>query len=233
MNNYNTQSILKYFLLVTIVLVSGCGQSTIIDSPSVPSQKPTETITLEPTSTLTSTVSVPAATSTSLPCFSLPEKPTTLTATIAEDWFLSEIPQVTSRDQYRFIDSLEAWVGVCKIYQHSIQSGENWTKSPTEIALRIVTQNSYLDLYTPNKILLVAENDEILATKNNHLIPPVAYRNIAIVVIEYSHFDFHAENRFDFIRENGIWQFRWWGTRWQCIGDTDATIWHTGTRNCP
>lgn len=34
MNKYNTQSILKYFLLVVIALSSGCGQSTVIDSPT-------------------------------------------------------------------------------------------------------------------------------------------------------------------------------------------------------
>lgn len=48
MNKHNTQSILKLFLLIVIALSSGCGQSTVADSPtstSVPTQALTNTET--------------------------------------------------------------------------------------------------------------------------------------------------------------------------------------------
>lgn len=54
MNKNYTQSILKYFLLIAIVLISGCGQSNVAISPTstlAPTKTPTNTITPEPTRT--------------------------------------------------------------------------------------------------------------------------------------------------------------------------------------
>lgn len=227
MNKHFTRNTLGFLLLVVIAISSGCRQSTVVDS-----QTPmVNTATLRPSPT--STPEIPTVATTPLPCFSLPSAPTKGIETIAENWFLSEIPQITSRDQYRFVDYLESWNGVCKIYQHAIRLGEDWTKSPTEIALRITTSNTYLEAFTPNRIILVAENDQHLIAKNTNSVPPVANRNIVIVVINYSHYNFHSEDRFDFVRENEIWQIRWWGNRWKCIDSIDSSKWNTDALNCP
>lgn len=52
MNKYNARSILNIFFLITIALSSGCGQSTLTDSPTLtpaPPQTLTTTITSSPT----------------------------------------------------------------------------------------------------------------------------------------------------------------------------------------
>lgn len=66
MNKHYTLSILKIFLLIVITaLASSCGQSTIIDSPTltpVSSQTPTEVAKITPTQTVTKTpISTPTA----------------------------------------------------------------------------------------------------------------------------------------------------------------------------
>jgi hypothetical protein len=227
MNKHNTQFIPKFILLIVTALSSGCTQATITAFPTATHSVESSLIQSPIPAPIISTVDA-----TLLNCFPIPSAPTAEIEKVAENWFLSDISQINGRDLYGFVDNLESWIGICKIYQHATQLGEDWTKSPTEIVLRLITQNSYLELYTPNKLTLVAENDENLVAKNNHLIPPVANQNIAIVVIEYSHYNFHAEDRFDFVRENGFWQIRWWGNRWQCINSTNNTVWNTGVIDC-
>ncbi len=72
MNKHNSQSILKYLLLIAIALSAGCGQSTIADSPTLtpaPSQtfQPPTTVTYNLLPTVTPMFTKSAITSTPIP----------------------------------------------------------------------------------------------------------------------------------------------------------------------
>lgn len=210
MNKHNTQSILKFFLLTVAVLSTGCGQSTLAAS--------TETIenavTPQPPSSPTLTV-------TPLPCYSWTQTSTTDIEKIAEEWFLSDNPQVPERNQYKIVDSEETWATICGNYQYLILKNEPLVHNPIEISLRMITQSAGPDYFYIDNIVVVAVNSDELLAKTK----PTTYprnRNIMTVIVTRPSIDALFESRIDYVFENSVWQIRWWGTRWKCINSEDS-----------
>jgi hypothetical protein len=211
MNKHNTQSILKFSLLIAIAITSGCGQSTVTDSP-----------------TSTSIPVIPTVTATPLPCYSWMQAPTTELEKIAERWFLSNVSQIPERSLYELVDAAESWGTICYHYQHLILTHDPIIQNPIKISLEILTQPPGKDYFGIDKIVLAAANSDELLTNNNLAVPGPRDRNIMTVIVNYPYLKVQFESRIDYIYENDIWRFRWWGHRWKCINDKETEWKNTG-----
>jgi hypothetical protein len=215
MNKHNTQSILKYLLLIVIALSSGCGQSTIIDSSI----------------SLTAPV-IPTVTVTSLPCYAWTQTSTTELEKIAEKWFLSSIPQIPERNQYRFVDTGEAWAVFCGNYQHLIITNNPIARNPIDISLRLITQSAGDNHFQIDNIIVAAVYSADLLTNNSPSFSSSLSRNIMTVTVTHPYIDILLEERIDYVFENDIWKIKWWGSRWKCINNKELEWKNAGKIDC-
>ncbi|MBK9928158.1 MAG: hypothetical protein IPP66_23060 [Anaerolineales bacterium] len=216
MNKHYIQSILKFTLLIVTILSAGCGRSTLTASPETMA----DTITPQPFSTSTSVPTTPTITVTPLPCYSWTQTPTTDLEKIAENWFLSNIPQIPERSLYQLVDAGETWSAICYHYQYLILTNDTIAQSPIEISLHILTQSAGQDYFYIDNVIVAAVNSDILRN-NNLAVPAPRDRNIMTVIVTDPYIDVQTESRIDFVFENDIWEIKWWGYRWKCITGED------------
>ena len=223
MNKHNTQSILKYFLLVVIALSSGCTQSTVIDSP-------TPAIASENPSLSAQTLIPVFATSTitPIPCFSLSQTSTSDVEKKADEWFLSSILQIPSRDQYSAWKEWEnSWETICGHYQTAILNNEPWIHNPIDVALRAFTFSEY---FMPDNVIAIAMTERSITTFQNQTSETYMEHNVVTVVYSILHPNNGFEIRVDLVHEDEIWKIRWIGSRYKC-GKSNNDNWSTNP--CP
>jgi len=184
MNKNNTQSTLKLFLLIITALSSGCGQSTIADSPTTTH----ENITITPTP---------------ISCDSFPKISITDDEKIAEEWFKISKPDIPNRNLYSTVND---WKTFCQLYQNAASNGEEWIKSHVDTAV-LTMGISNQDEFFPDKVVVIVNPD-------NHSIATVVVTKLNMIVKV-------AEGRVDLVREDGIWQIMWLGTRVKCNSAPD------------
>lgn len=224
MNKNFTKNIPRILLLIFTALSSGCAQTSINKFPT-----PINTLSLQ-TSTSVPVIS-PTVTVTSLPCISINQTPKTEIEQIAEKWFLSDIPQISQRSQYRLSDMKEG-INVCGVYQYYLMNNKE-VYSPMDISLHIITQSPVGGNYfSIDNLVVVAKNSKDLLSSIDYAIPPAGSRDVVIIVVAHSYLNVHFETRTDYIFENDIWKIRWSGSRWKCI-NINNPIWKTDRIDCP
>lgn len=210
MNKHNSLSILNILFLLAIVLSSGCGQSTHIDS---------STSTVVSSNTLQS-----SQTPTPISCVSLSQTPTSDIEKKADDWFLSSISQISGRDQYsNSKDWANSWETICSHYQTAISNNESWVHNPIDVALKTFT---FSEFFIPDNVIALTMPERKTTTFQNQASETYVEHNAIVVVYSILHPDQDLEIRVDLIREDEIWKIRWIGSRWKCYKNTNVN-WST------
>lgn len=218
MNKHVKQNILRFLILIVIAFSSGCTQSTIIDSPT-----PTAVNTNTPQSSQTP-APVIATTITPIPCVSSLQTPTSDIEKKADEWFLSSISQIPSRDQYSAWKEWEnSWETICGHYQTAILNDEPWVHNPIDIALRTFTFSEY---FMPDSVIAIAMPESNIATFQNQTFETYMEHNVVTVVYSILHPSQDFEIRVDLVREDEVWKIRWIGSRMKCYENNNPN-WST------
>jgi hypothetical protein len=193
MNNYFKPNILIFLLLIVIALISGCGQSTFADSSKSPTLV-SEEILLTPTFP---------------PCLPLPQASSSEFVNIANDWFQSSQPSITSRNKYNY-DSNHTeriWNRFCENFQTAILNKEPWLDNPIDIALRLAGYPNG-DYWYP---------DTITAHYRKH--SPYIVTVVIVVTGLLDDSVGASDIRVDLVFTEEKWHVQWFGFRQQCIRD--------------
>jgi len=206
MNKHFTQKTLRHLPLIIIALTSGCGQSSIIDSP-----KPVSTNSPEPSST--PTVVVASETATLRPCLFPPQASPSEFVKMADDWFQSSQPPILERSNYNPKPSEWTWDRFCKRYHAAILNQEYWINSPVETAIRVAGYPSD-DYWYPDTVTAYYQ-------KHSPFIVTVVIFTTRLLNDSVS----SEEVRVDLVNVDGIWKIEWFGFRWLCSRDqTDEWV---------
>jgi len=214
MNKHFTQNILNLLLLIVIAFSSGCTQSTTTDSPTS-----TAVNTNTPQSSQTPAPIIATATITPIPCVSSSQTPTSDIEKEADEWFLSSISQIPSRDQYSaWKEWGNSWETTCGHYQTAILNDEPWVHNPIDIALRTFTFSEY---FMPDSVIAVAMPERSITTFQSQTFETYMVHNVVTVVYSILHPTQDLEVRVDLVHEDEIWRIRWIGSRWKCYESND------------
>jgi len=224
MNKHFTRNALRFLLLVVIALISGCGQSTGIDSLtpiSTNTNMPYLPQTSIPTIITTSAV-------TQISCVASSQTPTSDIEKDADEWFLSSISQIPSRNQYNAWKEWEnSWETICSHYQTAIVNNETWIHNPIDTALKTFTFSEY---FIPDNVIAIAMPERNITTFQNQTIETYMEHNVVVVVYSILHPNQDLEIRVDLVHEDEIWKIRWIGSRWKCYKNDNA---NWSTEPCP
>ena len=167
--------------------------------------------TPEPTQNLVPVIAT--ATSTQIPCISSSQAQKTEFQELTQVWFQSPISQVPGHDQYHAWDN---WTSICSTYQAAVSDDAHWVHNPISIAIMTISLTNS-DNFLPDRVVAIArpEHNQVIVQNETH--ETIADHNVVIVVFSVSHLLIpEAEIRVDLVRENGIWQIMWIGSRVKC-----------------